>query len=240
LKPATPATIINILVLGVFRFRCWIWIRIRTVEDSSALESSVLVLNRYFMALHVIPARRAFSLLCKEIAEVVHVTEDRYESFDFESWREVSQYREFFTESDEAYDWIRTVSFEIRVPRVIRLLGYDKLPRQRMQFNRRNLFARDENRCQYCGHRFPSGELSLDHVIPRSQGGPTNWANLVCACTECNKRKGGRTPRQAHMKLIRLPQEPRRSPVIHLKLRSGRYRSWKTFLDQAYWSVELK
>ena len=140
------------------------------MEDSSALESSVLVLNRYFMALHVIPARRAFSLLCKEVAEVVHVTEDRYESFNFESWREVSQYREFFAESDEAYDWIRTVSFEIRVPRVIRLLGYDKLPRQRMQFNRRNLFARDENRCQYCGHRFPSERIEPGPRHPAFSG----------------------------------------------------------------------
>lgn len=214
--------------------------RVKTVEDATALDSSVLVLNRYFMAVHVIPARRAFSLLCKEAAEVVHVSEDRYDSFNFESWREVSQYRELFPDGDDAYDWIRTVSFEIRVPRVIRLLGYDKLPRQRVQFNRRNLFARDENRCQYCGRRFPTSELSLDHVIPRFQGGPSSWANVVCACTECNKRKGGRTPREARMKLIRLPQEPRRSPVIHLKLRSGRYRSWRTFLDQAYWSVELR
>ena len=150
---------IMIPIAGFFGFDGWTWIRIKTVEDATALDSSVLVLNRYFMAVHVIPARRAFSLLCKEIAEVVHVTEDRYESFNFESWREVSQYRELFPDGDDAYDWIRTVSFEIRVPRVIRLLGYDKLPRQRVQFNRRNLFARDENRCQYCGHRFPSERI---------------------------------------------------------------------------------
>jgi 5-methylcytosine-specific restriction endonuclease McrA len=216
-----------------------LWIA-KTVVDAPTLDSSVLVLNRFFMAIHVISARKAFALLCKDVAEVVHVTDGRYDSFDFESWREISQYRELFGDSDEFADWVRTVSFEIRVPRVIRLITYDRLPRQRVQFNRRNLFARDDNRCQYCGRRFPTTELSLDHVIPRSRGGDTNWVNVVCACTSCNKRKGGRTPEEAHMHLTKRPVEPKRSPVIRLKLRSGRYRSWKNFLNDAYWSVELK
>ena len=208
------------------------------MQAATGLDSSVLVLNRFFMAIHVISARRAFSLLCKRVAEVVHIVDDRYDSYNFESWLEVSQYRELFSETDH-FDWVHTVSFQIRVPRVIRLLGYDRLPRRQVKFNRRNLFARDENRCQYCGRRFPTSELSLDHVRPRSRGGDTSWANVVCACTACNKRKGGRTPREAHMKLVRPPLKPRRSPVIRMKLRSSKYRSWKAFLDNAYWSVEL-
>lgn len=209
------------------------------LQGVSALNSSVLVLNRFFMAVHVISARRAFVLLCKRTAEVVHVFDnDQYDSFDFEGWREVSQYRELFVDSDN-HDWVHTVSFEVRVPRVIRVLGYEKLPRQQVRFNRRNLFARDENRCQYCGRRFSTTELSLDHVVPRSHGGPTTWSNVVCACTSCNKHKGGRTPRQARMKLVRPPAAPRRCPVIRLKLRSEKYRSWKAFLSNAYWSVEL-
>ena len=209
------------------------------MESAGTLSSSVLVLNRFFMAVHVISARRAFSLVFKRAAEVVHIVDDRYDSFNFESWRELSQYREFFPD-DDSHDWVRTVSFQIRVPRVIRLMGYDKLPRQRVKFNRRNLFARDENRCQYCGRRFKTSELSLDHVIPRSRGGESAWTNLVCACTACNKRKGGRTPREARIKLIREPREPRRSPIVRMKLRSPKYGSWKAFLDNAYWSVELK
>ena len=209
------------------------------MQGLSVLNSSVLVLNRFFMAIHVVPVRRAFALVCKETAEVVHVFNEQYDSFDFESWREVSQYRELFDDGDNG-DWIHTVSFEIRVPRVIRLLGYDKLPRRGVRFNRRNLFARDENRCQYCGKRFPTTELSIDHVIPRSYGGDASWTNMVCACTSCNKRKGGRTPAQAHMKLIHPPVAPKRSPVIRMKLRSGKYRSWKAFLSNAYWSVELR
>jgi len=209
------------------------------MQATSVLDSSVLALNRFFMAVRVISVRRAFSLLCKESAEVVHVINDRYEAFDFESWCEISHYREFFDEADN-HDWIHTVSLEIRVPKVIRLLGYDKLPQQRIKFNRRNLFARDENRCQYCGRRFPTTELSLDHVIPRAYGGPTNWVNVVCACTSCNKRKGGRTPREAHMTLIRRPAAPKRCPLIRMKLRSDKYRSWRAFLSNAYWSVELR
>ncbi len=83
------------------------------------------------------------------------------------------------------------------MPRVIRLLAYDRLPKQTVRFNRRNLFARDNNRCQYCGKRFPTSELSLDHVVPRSRGGDTTWENIVCSCVACNVRKGGRTPTSA-------------------------------------------
>ena len=123
---------------------------------------------------------------------------------------------------------------------MIRLVGYDKVPRQTVKFNRRNLFARDSNQCQYCGKKFVTSELSLDHVIPRSQGGLTTWENIVCACVDCNVRKGGRTPRQANVALIRKPEKPKRSPVLNHKLTLRKYQSWQSFLDAAYWSVELK
>lgn len=204
-----------------------------------ALEASVLVLNKMFMAVHVISVRRAFCLLCKELAEVVSLEGDRFTTYDFTSWRELSTYREQFF-GDEDDDWVRTVNSEIRVPRVIRLFGYDKLPKQTVKFNRRNIFARDHNLCQYCGKKYPTAELSLDHVVPRSQGGLNTWENIVCACVSCNVRKGGRTPKQAHMTLIRKPEKPKRSPVLNLKLTQKKYRSWQAFLDNAYWDVELK
>ena len=159
-------------------------------------------------------------------------------SFNFQSWREVSEARALFKGPDD--EFIRTVHFEIQVPRVIRLLAYDRLPRQKVKFNRRNIFARDGNRCQYCGKRFATSELSLDHVLPRSRGGQATWENIVCACLKCNVRKGGRTPRRPACALIREPVEPRTSPSLRLKLSHRKYRSWKTFLDNAYWSVELE
>ena len=207
-------------------------------ELPHALDASVLVLNRLFMAIHVISVRRAFCLLCKEIAEVVSVEGEQFASHNFESWRQVSEFRAGFKEPDE--DWIRTVRYVILVPRIIRLLCYDKLPKQTVKFNRRNIFARDSNRCQYCGRKFPTTELSLDHVVPRSQGGQSTWTNIVCACLDCNVRKGGRSPREAGLHLIRPPEKPRRSPMLNLKLTNSKYQSWKTFLDHAYWSVELK
>ncbi len=205
---------------------------------ATPLNSSVLVLNQLYMAVNVISARRAFGLLCKSFAEVVAVEEGNYNSYDFDSWVEVGQAHDRWTDDD--VEWVRAISFEIMVPRVIRLLFYNRLPMTTIRFNRRNIFARDENRCQYCGRRFPTSELSLDHVIPRSRGGATNWKNLVCACTRCNARKGGRLPEEAGLKLYRKPKKPRRSPVIRLKLKSQKYQSWKQFLDAAYWNVELK
>lgn len=206
---------------------------------ASALDASVLVLNKLYMAIHVVSVRRAFTLLCKELAEVVHIDDAGvWTNHDFDSWRDVSAARASF--KDPHTDWIRTVSFEIQVPRIIRLHVYDRIPRQPVKFNRRNVFARDENRCQYCGKKFPTSELTLDHVVPRSQGGLTSWENIVCACVDCNVRKGGRTPVQAHLHLVKKPVRPKTSPVLHIKLGSAKYQSWKTFLDNAYWSVELK
>ena len=206
---------------------------------NSGLDASVLVLNKLFMAVHVISVRRAFILLCKELAEVVSLEEGQFTTYDFDSWREVSAYRlKHFHEEDD--DWVRTASTQIQVPRVIRLLSYERMPKHTVKFNRRNIFARDNNQCQYCGKKFSTQDLSLDHILPRSQGGISSWENIVCACITCNVRKGGRTPKQAHMTLIRKPEKPKRSPMLNLKLTHKKYQSWKTFLDNAYWSVELK
>ena len=206
---------------------------------ASALEASVLVLNKLFMAIHIVSVRRAFILLCKDLAEVVNLEDGQFATYDFATWRELSEYRaRHFRQADD--DWVRTVSSEIQAPRVIRLLGYDKLPKQTVKFNRRNIFARDNNQCQYCGKKYPTSELSLDHVVSRSRGGRSTWENIVCACVGCNVKKGGRTPKEAHMHLVRKPEKPKRSPLLNLKLTHRKYQSWKTFLDTAYWSVELK
>jgi 5-methylcytosine-specific restriction endonuclease McrA len=191
-----------------------------------------------YRAVHVISVRRAFCLLCKDLAEVVTIDDEGCKAYDFHSWREVSEAKARFRDPDA--EFVRAVRFEIAAPRVIRLLTCDRLPRQRVPFNRRNLFARDGNRCQYCGKRCATSELSLDHVLPRVRGGQATWTNIVCACLKCNVRKGGRTPREAGMTLIREPVEPRTSPVLAVKLSHRKYTSWKAFLDHAYWSVELR
>lgn len=208
--------------------------------SSSALQSSVLVLNSRMVAVDLTSVRRAFCLLCKAAAEVVDVSDGRFEFHGFESWQEVSQFKRQHGLTDEQTEWVSTVTHEIEVPRIIRLLCYDKYPDRAVPLNRRNLFARDNNRCQYCGEKYPTSELSIDHVVPVSMGGETTWTNVVCSCTECNKRKGGRTPAQARMKLTREPVQPQRNPQIKLKLRRKKYYSWKHFLDDAYWDVTLE
>lgn len=213
-----------------------------SADGNEGLNAKVLVLNRAYAAMRIVSARRAFCLLSRSIAEIIHVEKDelgtdRYMTYDLASWVEVSALQHEFER--ERHDWVRTVRFELAVPRIIRLLGYDRLPEQGVKLNRRNLFARDRNRCQYCNRIFPTSELSLDHVIPRSRGGQDTWENLVCSCIRCNARKGGRTPDEAHMKLWRKPERPKRNPLIALRLGNQKYQSWKAFLDNAYWSVEL-
>ena len=206
--------------------------------DYSSLDSNVLVLNKHYAAVRVVSARRALTLLFKGIADVVALEDEQYASYDFDSWRALSEYRSKFQR--DHHEWVQCIKFELAIPRIVRLLFYDRLPRQGVKFNRRNIFARDRNRCQYCGKRFTTSELSLDHVLPRSQGGEANWTNIVCCCVKCNVKKGGRTPDEANMKLITKPVKPARSPVVTLRLNSQKYASWKQFLDTAYWNVELR
>ena len=151
-----------------------------------AINSKVLVLNRHFLPVHVTSVRRAFSLLYQGIAKAV---DDQYRTFDFQSWSELS-----VAVREES---IGLINGAIRIPRVILLLTYDRVPKRQIRFNRHNVYARDRNQCQYCGKRLARPDLTLDHVVPRSQGGRSTWENIVCSCQYCNRRKGGRTPRQA-------------------------------------------
>ncbi len=109
----------------------------------------------------------------------------------------------------EYEDTVRSPSVEMEVPAVVRLRQYLRIPRTGVPFSRRNVLARDSHTCQYCGTRQRPGVLTLDHVVPRSRGGPRTWENLVACCVRCNRRKGNRTPREAGMCLARPPARPR-------------------------------
>lgn len=198
---------------------------------SPALQSSVLALNRLYLAIHVISVRRAFCLLWKGMAEVVNVEDGAYMAYDFETWREISELKLAMDELQDSEECVRAVNFAVQVPRVVRLLHYDRPPSHAVKFSRRNVFLRDGNRCQYCNRKFSSSNLSIDHVIPRSRGGGTHWENVVCACLKCNVRKGGRTPHEAGMKLTRRPTRPKRNPVLSYKLSTPKYAVWEKFLE---------
>ena len=197
----------------------------------SVLNSKVLVLNRSYFPVHVTSVRRAFSLLYQGVAKAV---DQQYRTFDYESWSALSA-----SVHDET---IGLIGRAIRVPRVILLVSYDRVPRRRVRFSRFNVFARDKNTCQYCGKRFSRSELNLDHVIPRSQNGLSTWENIVCSCFRCNRVKGGRRPEEAGMKLIKKPVQPEWTPFMLETFTFKRYQEWLPFLnevDAAYWNTEL-
>ncbi len=199
---------------------------------SVMLSSQVLVLNRTFVPVHITSLKQALCMLYRGVAKVVG---DQYELFDFDTWSELS------IAQDE--DRIGLVDKAIRVPRVILLQVYDRIPRRPVRFSRINVYLRDHNTCQYCARALPRSELNLDHVVPISLGGKTEWENIVCSCIPCNLKKGGRSPEQAHMKLIRKPVKPPWTFFFATLSKPTYYDQWRPFLtmiDFSYWNVELK
>jgi len=194
------------------------------------LNTSVLVLNRLYQPVHVTSVRRAFSLLYQGIAKAI---DDQYKLYEFSDWAALSA---------AEHDSVATVNKRIRVPRVLVLSAYEHLPKGRVRFSRLNIYARDSDTCQYCGRKLARSELNLDHIIPRSQGGKTSWENVVYSCVPCNLKKGGRTPEQANMRLLKKPLRPRWTPFFRGSAKRITYREWLPFLtlaEASYWNVEL-
>jgi 5-methylcytosine-specific restriction endonuclease McrA len=199
----------------------------------SALNQHVLVLNRLWQAVNVCTARRALTLLFQGHAQVVLDHPDgSFRTLNFSEWRDVSA----DAPHDEA---VHGISFRIRVPRIILLFMYDRMPKKEVKFTRHNIFERDQNTCQYCGDVFDRKDLNLDHVVPRDRGGPTTWENIVCSCIRCNTHKANRTPNEAGMHLVRKPKRPKWRPFVQINFTLHRHDSWKHFIDLAYWNVEL-
>lgn len=191
-------------------------------------DSAVLVLNSLYQAVQITGIRRAFRLFYSGRARAVAPD---FATYDFDNWCDLPP-----GVGDAV---IRTPTRAIRIPRVIQLVHYDRLPRREVRFTRRNIFFRDRNRCQYCGKIFPQRRLNLDHVVPLSRGGASSWTNVVCACVECNSRKGSRTPDEAGMQLVRAARKPAGHPVLRAGWIGAGHDQWRTFLDEAYWNVEL-
>jgi 5-methylcytosine-specific restriction endonuclease McrA len=134
---------------------------------------------------------------------------------------------------------IRAVSFSLKLPSVIRLLRYVRIKKRfdYVPFSRANIYARDGYTCQYCAGKFPTQELTFDHVVPVSQGGRKDWENIVTACVSCNRRKGGRTPEEARMRLVKPPRRPDSAPAIRITI--GLRHAPDSWRDYLYWNLEL-
>ncbi len=200
------------------------------------LDQPVLVLNRLWQAVNIIGAKRAFAILARGHAQVVHGESSDYRMFSLMDWLDFSHHNPPL----EAVEAVHTPNCVIRLPKVILLTYFDRLPCKELKLTRNNVFERDRCTCQYCGKLFRDEELNLDHVIPRDRGGRTTWENIVCSCIACNSHKANRLPHEAGLRLIRRPVRPKWRPVISMLLRTHDRERWKDFLDLAYWNVELE
>lgn len=195
---------------------------------TKVLQRPTLVLNRNWQAINVATVARALIMLWNESARVVDPAD--YQLFDWSDWsKQVPDHDEPF---------VQAVRQRIRVPEVITLTEFDRLPSAAVTFSRRNVFKRDRFTCQYCNKQPGSDELTIDHVVPRAQGGESTWTNCVLACWECNARKADRTPKQAKMRLLKEPARPAWKPLY--SEHATRMESWSKFISHAYWNAELK
>lgn len=193
----------------------------------AVLDRPTLVLNRYWQPVNVATVARALVMLWNESARVVDP--ESYRLYEWADWARLSP--------RDGEPCIRSVRFRLRVPEVIALTRYDRYRESTVTFSRRNIFKRDHSMCQYCGVRPGTSELTIDHVLPRAQGGVSSWENCVLACVACNARKANRTPEQAHMRLRKRPTRPDWKPMYAYS--NVRIESWARFISEAYWNVAL-
>lgn len=197
------------------------------VWKMSVLNRSVLVLNKSWLPIHVQAVADAICKIWLGTARVVDPHD--YAQYTWDDWSQLEP-----AENDLV---INLVGSKIRVPEVITLMDYNKIPKATVAFSRKNLFTRDHWTCQYCGQQPGRKELTVDHILPRSQGGLSNFSNCVAACVDCNHRKANRTPKQAKMRLIREPRMPHWRPTFHCGMILD---SWEKFVSEMYWNVPMQ
>lgn len=188
-------------------------------RQGDVLTAPVLILNRGYQPVRITTVRHAFMMLYMGRARAI---DGDFEPLDFADWIAVEPAAE-----DEV---LGTTGGPVRVPRVLLLVHYNRVPRAPLRLSRRNIFLRDDYTCQYCRSRLPARELNLDHVIPRSRGGRSTWENLVTSCRVCNLLKGRATPEECGMSLRRQPTRPSWSVVAQLARTRTRYEQWAPFL----------
>ena len=169
-----------------------------------SLQQPTLILNRNWQPVNVTTVARALTMLWNSKARVVDP--DDYQLYDWHEWSQLAP--------GQHEACVQAVRFQLRVPEVMTVTNYGHLPSGSVAFSRRNIFKRDHFTCQYCQCQPGLRELSIDHVIPRSQGGQTTWQNCVLACVKCNAHKANRTPEEANMRLRRAPDQPSWRPMF--------------------------
>lgn len=186
----------------------------------------VLVLNRLWQPVNIIGARRAFSLLSQGNAQVINTADGSFRGLDLDAWIDYSVQNP----PRKGEPAVHTVRFALRIPAVVLLQFYDRAFTKNARFSRRSILERDQHTCQYCGRSYSDHELTLDHVIPRDQGGQTSWENIVTCCIYCNSEKANRLPHQAGMKLAKPPARPKPLPFAAEISRNALQPEWAHFI----------
>jgi len=199
---------------------------------AAVLTRPVLTLNRHWRAVKTTSVLNAIALVMR--GRAVIVDPETYEEHTLLSWGEAARAQDRFRSFV-----IRTPRLTLVAPEVIRLVAYEGRSEGTVVFSRRNLFKRDRYTCQYCGAQPGPESLTIDHVLPKSRGGKSEWTNCVLACLGCNAKKADRTPDEARMTLRRAPKKPAWSVLVNIP-RGERRLSWEQFLSKAYWEVELE
>jgi len=186
---------------------------------SLTFKRKVLVLNKLWVACSIVTLRRALSLLCKDSAFII---DHQFQTYSWNDWEQLRP------QEDE--ECITTTRTSFKIPNVILLRDYDKMPSQRLNFNRKALYRRDGSMCLYCGEQLAQDEWTIDHVLPKSQGGKTTWENCVVSCQNCNSTKANRTLEQAGLKFCKKDYKPSK-PKFALFKSDVREKSWDYFLN---------
>lgn len=184
---------------------------------------NVLILNKHWIPINTTTARHSFSLMYSDHAKGIMVEEDKVVPLEWNEWVGLK-----VNENDRK---VKTVKGFVKIPTVIVLNHYDKIPRQTIKFTQKNLWERDNFTCQYTGKKITKLTGNIDHVIPKSQGGKTSWENCVLAHKEINARKADKTPEQAGLKLIKKPSAPRFMPVSFYIRNKDEIEDWNLFLN---------
>jgi 5-methylcytosine-specific restriction endonuclease McrA len=163
------------------------------------LNKPIMVLNKSWMPIRIVPAYRAITLVFAGKASAIDVKD--WSVYNWEKWAE----RDL---SENPYGLVSTSSCDVELPEIIVLSTYDKVFRKDVRLTKRNIYIRDGYRCQYTGKKLKETDADIDHVKPRSKGGLNSWGNMVVCTKEINRMKADRTPEQAGLKLIRKPKKP--------------------------------
>lgn len=203
-----------------------------TTALATVLTRPVLTLNKHWQPINVTSAVNAFGLVMKGSAVIIEP--ETYQEYNLKSWEDVSKAKAEFADAV-----IRTPRMQLVVPEVIRLTGYEGQGERTVVFSRRNIFKRDRYTCCYCGAQPGPTELTIDHLVPKSRGGKSEWTNCVLACLKCNARKANLSLAESKMTLRKVPKKPRWTALAHIP-KNQRRMSWEQFIAKSYWEVELE